>query len=161
MRQASTGGVPASSRERVYVSLFGETALPDVLGRLGIVVYFLGAILHVVHIEFLHLGIQYGLHTHVVRLVGIHGLAYDDVAQVRVAVTLYIARTAICTNAVGSLHDVVVAQALVNLCIIVVVVGICLIADAHISDGAGKVNRRWAAPCSATRMCRDGAREAV
>ena len=56
--------------------------LPNVFRSFGVVVNLLRAPFHVVHVELFLLGVEDGLNTHVVGLVGVQCLAGDDVAEV-------------------------------------------------------------------------------
>lgn len=59
---------------------YAQGCLPHILGLAGIVIHLLGAPFHIVHIEFLLVGVQHALEAHVVCLVGVKGLPHDDVA---------------------------------------------------------------------------------
>ena len=56
--------------------------LPNVFWFVGIVIHLLGAVFHVVHVELFLLAVQNGFYAQIVGLVGVHGLAHDDVPQV-------------------------------------------------------------------------------
>ncbi len=124
----------------------GCRVLPDVLGGLGVVVDLLRAVLQVVHVEEARGIVHDGLELDVVGDVGIHRLADDDAAYADVGGPHHGAAAG-GTRAVlvAALHEAVVAQALVDLGIEVVVVGVALIADVagHVaSAGVQRVLRR-------------------
>ncbi len=52
--------------------------LPDVFGSLGVVIYLLGTIFQIVHIELTRLVVEHALEAQIVGFIGLHGFAHDD-----------------------------------------------------------------------------------
>ena len=112
--------------------------LPDVLGNSGVVINLLGGILQIVHIEVACGVVHHGLESDVVCLVGIHGLAQQDASDtdVRLAHHVRATRSSGCVL-LATLHEAVVAQALVDFGVIVVIVAVLSITDI-VGNGSGR-----------------------